>query len=385
MGTKNKQNRRSAALVVRSVSDAIEALSDKKVMDNFRPRANNKRGDDYFGLWFRGHESLKYTLTPTMLRSTAPNTTTYLDEVSLTRHFKAMNPDAGPADGNDFDWAVGMQHYLAPTRLLDWTENLLVALYFAVRDPERDNQEDAAVWILNARRLNYYTSATTRHSEVAFPDDPDVIARASLARARERHEWKDVVGREFGLRRHDRTDFRAERILTAIADVEVLNKAIRPQRQPAIQLRKYSDTVGTRKEPMNVMTKEVWGEPEAIYARLRMPVAVYPRRANSRIRSQSGVFTLHGGNFHRTSKSGNPNNRATYAVGTPIDILDLNDRLTRTHIVKWLRIPKNCREGIRSTLAKIGVTDASLFPELDYQSRYLADRWTPAEEEAEED
>jgi hypothetical protein len=28
------------------------------------------------------------------------------------------------------------------------------------------------------------------------------------------------------------------------------------------------------------------------------------------------------------------------------------------------------------TLARIGITDASLFPELDYQSRYLRERWT---------
>jgi hypothetical protein len=44
-----------------------------------------------------------------------------------------------------------MQHYRAPTRLLDWTINPLVALYFAIRGEEPC---DAAVWIVDPWRWN---------------------------------------------------------------------------------------------------------------------------------------------------------------------------------------------------------------------------------------
>jgi len=48
-------------------------------------------------------------------------------------------------------WYFLMQHYAAPTRLLDWTVNPLVALYFAVCD---ESDRDGAVWIVDPWRWN---------------------------------------------------------------------------------------------------------------------------------------------------------------------------------------------------------------------------------------
>jgi hypothetical protein len=89
---------------------------------------------------------------------------------------------------------------------------------------------------------------------------------------------------------------------------------------------------------------------------------------------------LHGGKLEPNPKAKEHNTK----VGLPISIVDIEAGLSKYRLAKWLLIPKDKRSGIRRTLAQIGITDASLFPELDSQSRHLVARWTYRKEDSDD-
>jgi FRG domain len=357
--------------VIRSVSEAIDLLSNDGVLKDIRPAEQAKRGDTDFGLWFRGHSSCDHVLVPAALRDSIGRTGRYLDEVSLVRHFKAINCDALPSGTSDFNVLVTMQHYLAPTRLLDWTENLLVALYFAVRGP---NDGDSALWILNARRLNYYASIYFHRAQVFFENELDVIVRSALSRIRNRQEWLDVMHRESSDRSLDGESWRIKRLLNAITKVALPRHEVNEQFEEANGA-ESSKQVGDEQEDPRP-EDENWASPSELNDRIRMPVAVYPNRSNRRIRVQSGCFTLHGGKFLPNLNYYQEDRPYPSAIGLPITLYSIDRSIGKTRIIKGFRIANEKRQDMRRALERIGVSETALFPELDYQSRYLQSRWT---------
>jgi hypothetical protein len=375
---------------ISSVTEAIELMQDEVFMDHFRPDIAAIGGDENFGLWFRGQGNAQHDLTPGILRrQNGDGKDGYTEEFSFCRHYQSLNPGAVPRDATAFEWLVYMQHYLQPTRLLDWTENLLVGLFFAVRDPEKDGKVDSALWVLNGRNLNYFSSATEAQSRIAWSSDPDVIARSCLSRVLGRQEWHDVFVREVVRVRCDRPDECQQRIAEAIGDRKNVRLADDSLNDPATSpydLRQFKWRDSGQIRPMDFYAE---GRPESssvgLYTRLRMPVAVFPERANPRIDRQIGVFTLHGGKIPQRPETASVHDDV---IGRPITIEELeamepqSDIQARTwrSIVKWLRIPKESRASIRNDLAVQGISEAMLFPDqgnkIDDDSRYLRERWT---------
>jgi hypothetical protein len=243
---------------VRSVADFMNAV--EATMVAWTPPG----ADWYLQPWFRGHGDVDWPLVPGWYRAAQSSSglgADYYGEGTLLEQFRLHAPmyiERQPS--SDWEWLFLMQHYGLPTRLLDWTESSLIALYFAIRD--NPGQRDAAVWVLSPWWLNRETFG----EYALFPaDDPRASEHAPLRPG----------GRLTG----------------------------------------------------------------------RLPLAITPIRASSRIAAQRGVFTIHG--------------RERGAL----------DRLARRrgpHRPCLLRlvVPKNDVRSIRRELAVAGISESIVFPEL---------------------
>lgn len=215
-------------------------------------------------LWFRGHASDEYSLMPTVYR--APYS--WKSENALLHQFKARAArfiQSPPSD--DVEWLFIMQHHATPTRLLDWSENALVALAFATQyRQEKHNDKDANVWCLNPIVLNSYTR---------FPSYED------------------------------------EKIPNICADRDI---------------------------------QKMYESPRQEY-----PIAVIGPQNTERIIAQKGVFTLF------------PNK----------DSFKLESLQEADKFLIKITIPKEDIEIIKQDLYYIGITESSLFPELDSISKEI--------------
>ncbi len=106
--------------------------------------------------WWRGHAKADWRLEAQVHRKDPENPGHSYDERALIGHFVSRAPSRShkqcPDAHDHFGWLFLAQHYGLPTRLLDWTENPLVAAYFAVERP--DDDDDGCIWGLSPSALN---------------------------------------------------------------------------------------------------------------------------------------------------------------------------------------------------------------------------------------
>jgi len=142
--------------------------------------------------WFRGVTNCKYTLQPTLIRFIKDEVFESMKSREKHRHdydkdfndlrsilkveeylLQRFKSFGSPLFGNrlpesEIGWNFVLRHHRAPSRLLDWSKGSLVALHFAIGKKlnrtadKRDRRQNAAVWILEPRRLAELTTKSRR-------------------------------------------------------------------------------------------------------------------------------------------------------------------------------------------------------------------------------
>lgn len=156
--------RNNAQRIMDSPEQCLDLLRDFTGVEENKYHPGTGRGEAHL---FRGHGDADYPLLTTLDRKGGENKRRAEDYLLL--QFRRRMNQYLPSERipkSDLVTLALMQHYGVPTRLLDVTRSPYVALYFAVRDVQKD--ADAAVWIFNTSNL--CTTSLRR----TFSKDPEL-------------------------------------------------------------------------------------------------------------------------------------------------------------------------------------------------------------------
>jgi hypothetical protein len=342
---------------ISSITDAIDIVRDSQahlraIYSEKDDEAQMVRYPFPFALWFRGHSRREYELVPSVFRTPSNGTVdpdAWYDETMMIQHVRLRNPDYTQSYGPPFDLLCLLQHYDLPTRILDWTESILIALYFAV---EKDDDTDGKIYALNARRLNergrLHDAAT---GYICGSSSIDAVVRSTMAMA---HRLKDL-----------RYAFEQIKDLDII---EKINAGDTSFRGSGIHLfRRWLDWTLTLADPDYSRLMDL----------LRHPVAVFPNRLNPRMTSQLSMVLVFGGKVYGPQGHVDADERLPEFDRKRDALERINDALAEDK--KFLQefvVQGGSKQTIRRELRQIGIHEAALFPEPDAVGRFVRWEWT---------
>ena len=234
-------------------------------------------------------------------------------EKRAVRDLVSVHPGEFSGDETMFDRLVRMQHFGLPSRLMDVSQNPLVALYFATDPGPQGEESDGAVtaFAIPEEREKYFDS-----------DSVSCLANLSNMTAKER----DAIIKLRKMRVKGSTKEAEIRRVNSEDVYKRLHQFIRAEKPHFLPII----------DPMDLFK----------------PYYVHPKMSNRRILSQAGGFIIYGLTAPRKIRFAHPIEEKTFLI------------------------PKDAKGALRKALELLGISDSTLFPELDRAANRIKTRYS---------
>ncbi|MFT8556659.1 FRG domain-containing protein [Liquorilactobacillus hordei] len=145
--------KRHSTLVIESVSQLVEVIDNNNGGGGNSLRKFGGKSTD-LGLYFRGHANCRWGLAPSIQRSQK----LMGHENDIYEQSIVLNSEEFKNIYYHLDILTKMQHYSVPTRLLDITKSLAMAIFFACDPTQGSENEYGEIIVFRPKEIKYFRS-----------------------------------------------------------------------------------------------------------------------------------------------------------------------------------------------------------------------------------